>query len=197
MGFYRANARDALRALECLSPADAELPERVAVARGRLIAQLQVLLDEGSERARALEELGGPETLVHGDLWLTNIFVLEAGEQLRVRFIDWDHAGVARYPYDLSTFLLRLPIGQRLEILADYEEVVTAGGWPLPDAPALNGLFDTAERARIASHIVWPVLALLHNDVAHRIWALETLVEVSGWFDALEPVLPCERSVVA
>ncbi len=196
MGFYGSNARDALRALEALGPA-ATLPERTEAARQRLLDQLQGLLDEEGERARALEELGGPETLVHGDLWPMNVFVLEADDGPRVRLIDWDHAAVARFPYDLSTFLIRFPIGRRPQILADYAERVADGGWRLADERALNGLFGTAERARIASHVVWPALALLRGEARLRDWALATLAEVSGWFDALEPVLPCARGAAA
>jgi Ser/Thr protein kinase RdoA (MazF antagonist) len=158
------------------------------------MAQLQLMLDEESERAQALDDLGGPETLVHGDLWLTNVFVLPADDRLRVRLIDWDHAGVTRFSYDLSTLLLRFPSGQRSHVLADYEEFLAAQGWLLPDARGLNGLFDTAERSRIASHVVWPALALLRNEVALRDWAFEALEDVSGWFEQLAPVIPLMES---
>jgi hypothetical protein len=197
MAFYAVSTRDALRALEALVPLAARLPERTAAARERLMARLQALLDEESDRTRALEELGGPETLVHGDLWTKNVFVLEAGDRLQVRLIDWDHAAVARYSYDLSTFLIRFPSAQRPAILADYEEAVGGCGWRLPGTHALNGLFDTAERARIANRVIWPALALLRNDAPLRNWALEELREVSLWFDRLAPVLPLERSAVA
>jgi hypothetical protein len=176
--FYGGNARDALRALEALVPSVAGLPERTALARERLMAQLHEMLAEESDRMGALEELGGPETLVHGDLWPTNVFVLAPGEGPRVRLIDWDHVGVARLSYDLSTLLMRLPSAQRPEIL-------------------VNGLFDSAERARIASHVLSPVLALLRGDTALRGWALDALPEVSGWFDELTDVLPPAQSAVA
>ncbi|MEN8181695.1 MAG: phosphotransferase [Myxococcota bacterium] len=195
--FFGGNARDALRALEAMAPAGVELPGRVHAACDQLMAQLQGMLDEESDRARALEELGGPETLVHGDLWLTNVFVLPADDWVRVRLIDWDHAGVARFSYDLSTLLIRFPSSQRPDVLADYEEAVAARGWRLPDAHSLNGLFDTAERSRIASHVLWPALALLRGDAALRDWALEALPDVNGWFDQLGPVLPLEQSAVA
>lgn len=195
MAFYGSNARDGLRALEAL--ATVELPERGEAARQRLGARLQVLLDQERERARALEEFGGPETLVHGDLWPTNVFVLDVGARLRVRLIDWDHAAVGRFPYDLSTLLHRFPIGRRPEMLADYAEVVANRGWQLADDRALNGMFETAEWSRIASHVVWPALALLRDEAPLRSWALDALAEVNGWFDALEPLLPCERSAVA
>jgi hypothetical protein len=194
MAFYAANARDALRALEALVSAALPLPPRVYLACERLIAQLQLMLDEESARARVLEEFGGPETLVHGDLWLSNVFVLEEFGGPRARLIDWDHVGVSRFSYDLSTFLLRLPAEERTHALMDYEEGVRAGGWRLPDPDELNALFDTAERARIASHVAWPALALLRDDASLRDWALEALPEVSRWFEDLAPVLPLARS---
>lgn len=192
--FYGGNARDALRAVEALASTGVVLPERTLAACERLKAHLQGMLDEESERAQALEELGGPETLVHGDLWLTNVFVLPADDRLRVRLIDWDHVGVARFPYDLSTLLIRFPVSQRSHALACYEEFLAAHGWLLPATDALNGLFDTAERSRIASHVVWPALALLRNDAALRDWALDALDEVCGWFEELAPVLPLMES---
>jgi hypothetical protein len=195
--FYGGNARDALRALEALVPSVAGLPERTALARERLMAQLHEMLAEESDRMGALEELGGPETLVHGDLWPTNVFVLAPGEGPRVRLIDWDHVGVARLSYDLSTLLMRLPSAQRPEILVNYEEAIATRGWRLPDVHTLNGLFDSAERARIASHVLSPVLALLRGDTALRGWALDALPEVSGWFDELTDVLPPAQSAVA
>jgi len=197
MGFYSSSARDALRALEALTPAVAGLPDRTEAVRQRLLAQLQQLLDDEDERGRALEELGGPETLVHGDLWPKNIFVLGGSDRLRVRLIDWDRAGVARFPYDLSTLLIRLPAVQRPEGFAEYRDAVGAGGWRLPGNDALNGLFGTAERARLASLVVWPALTLLRGEAGLRAWALATLRDASGWLDALEPVLPSEGSAVA
>lgn len=197
MGFYASSARDGLRVLEALAPATAELPDRVEAARQRLLAQLQQLLDEERERARALEELGGPETLVHGDLWPSNIVVLGARDRLRVRLIDWDHAGVGRFPYDLSTLLSRLPAGQRPATLAEYRDAVGSSGWRLPGSDALNGLFGTVERARLANLVIWPALSLLRRETELRGWALATLHDASGWLDALEPVLPRERSAVA
>lgn len=194
--FYAGNARDALRALEAMAGA-VSLPERVELAREALMAHLQGLIDEEDERGRLLEECGGPDTLVHGDLWPTNVFVSEADDRLRVRLIDWDHAGVAGFSYDLSTLLFRFPISQREGILADYAEVVAGQGWRLPDLDTLNALFDTAERARIASQIAWPALVLLRKDASLRDWALGLLCEIRTWFDELAPVLAFEHSAVA
>ena len=64
----------------------------------------------------------GRTVALHGDLWPSNLLVVEKGE---VRLIDWDHAGVGPATYDLSNMLMRLPVGLRLGALADYRE---AGG---------------------------------------------------------------------
>ena len=197
MPFYVGNARDGLRAVEALVPPAVELPPRSAAARGRLLSQLSALLDEADERGRALEELGGPETLVHGDLWTKNVFTMATASVPRVCLIDWDHAAVARLSYDLSTFLIRFPVARRSEILSQYREAVSRHGWRLPGTAELNDLFDTAERARIASRVVWPALALLRGEASLREWALDALAEISAWFEALEPVLPAQPSAVA
>src|SRR5207244_2148550 len=82
-----ANVRDAISALEaCPSP-----PPH-APLHNRLLQRLDVLCRELPQRARALEELGGPETLLHGDLWAINVFVIPTPNGLHARLIDWDHA---------------------------------------------------------------------------------------------------------
>jgi hypothetical protein len=197
MPFYSASVRDALRALGAAAPAVVELPDPAAAARERLLSQLRLLRDQEGERARALEALGGPETLVHGDLWAENVFVRPMRGRLEVRLIDWDRVGVAPFAYDLSTLLLRLPAALRPEILAEYDAVVSLRGWRLPDAHDLNGLCDTAERARIASLAIWPALALLRREEPQRDWALGRISELCHWLDALEPLLPVARSAVA
>ena len=88
--------------------------------RERLIARLCGLLEEVRHRAQALREFGGPETLLHGDLWTTNTFVVPTAAGPQARLIDWDHAGVGRFSYDLSTFLLRFPADDRPWILEAY-----------------------------------------------------------------------------
>src|SRR6266511_6452614 len=69
--FYEANVRDAISALEALDPPAARRPLREG-----LLKRLHKLLDELPQRAQALGEWGGPETLLHGDLWAINVFVI-------------------------------------------------------------------------------------------------------------------------
>ncbi|HET6202118.1 MAG TPA: phosphotransferase [Planctomycetota bacterium] len=186
--YFRSNLRDAVHSLEALCPSTVEMSGDQRDLRDRLLRRLRALLDEEPMRVRALEEAGGPEMLLHGDLWTINAFVVPAREGGRACLIDWDHAGVGLFGYDLSTFLLRFPAGERPWILDRYRGAVERAGWRLPDGPALNLLFDTAERARYANRAIWPAVALLHGDGAH--WGFEELAEVDRWFEALEPVLP-------
>jgi hypothetical protein len=184
--------RDAIRALERLRPqhfatgAAAPGPAAPGV-RDRLLARLRRLHAEAPARARALSEWGGPETLLHGDLWTTNTFAEPVEGGFRVRLIDWDRAGVGSASYDLSTFLLRFPPGERDGIAALYRRAVGDAGWHLPDRRELNHLFETAELARYANRVIWPALALLRDGAP---WGLDELAAVEGWFEALTPVLP-------
>lgn len=185
--FYASNVRDAIRGLESLRPPAVELSSERLALRDRLLARMYKLLDEQPYRARALAELGGPETLLHGDLWTTNTFVLPTAHGLQARLIDWDRAGVGPASYDLSTFLLRFPIHHRQWILDLYRESAGGLGWRLPATRDLNLLFETAECARFANRAIWPAIALL-TDRAE--WGFDELAAVEQWFEALEPVLP-------
>src|SRR4051794_30511185 len=113
--FFETSVRDLAASLQRLlrarpAPEHAELCERLLACTDRLFA-------ESPERAEALTIYGGPETLLHGDLWTTNTFVL-AGDVARL--IDWDHAAVGPVAYDLSTFVSRFPAGDRRTLVARY-----------------------------------------------------------------------------
>jgi hypothetical protein len=184
--FFTANVRDAIRGLESLgAPAIDLTPAQVAV-RESLLARLYRLLDEEPKRALALLEAGGPETLLHGDLWTTNMFVTDTAHGLEARLIDWDHAGVGPVSYDLSTLLLRFPADDRPWILDLYRAAVAQSGWRLPDVDKLNLLFETAECARIANRVIWPAAALLRE---HAEWGFDALAETAQWFDELRLVI--------
>jgi aminoglycoside phosphotransferase (APT) family kinase protein len=140
------------------------------------------------EREQALKQWGGVETLLHGDLWAINVFLVPGEEEPRARLIDWDHAAVGPFSYDLSTFLLRFPIARRPSILEHYREAVARmGGWQLPGPAELNFLFETAEYARFANRVIWPAIALLMDKAD---WGFEVLSEIDQWFEQFEPVLP-------
>ena len=188
--FYGQNVHDALRALDVMRPPVVDLQPHQAATRERLLRHLTALLLELRVRSRAMVELGGPETLLHGDLWPTNTLVVEAPQGPRVCLIDWDRAGVGPACYDLSAFLLRFPAHHRPAIMEMYRAAVGRLGWRLPPDEALNELFDTAEQARYASSVIWPALAVIEDGAS---WGLDALAAIAEWFDALQPVLPVQE----
>jgi len=189
--FYESNVRDAIYALEAWHPAAQQNG-----LRDRLLDRLYKLRDELPERAQAVAEGGGPETLLHGDLWAINVFVIPDANGRRARLIDWDHAAVGPASYDLSTFLLRFPFEHRHWVFELYRQAVTDLGWRLPGERELNLLFETHEYARFANRIIWPGIALVMEGAA---WGAEALAEIDGWFEQFEPVLqpPCGAEVTA
>jgi len=182
MHFVESNVRDAIYALEAweASPPHQQL-------RNRLLNRLHTIRGELPQRGEALAKWGGPETLLHGDLWTINVFVIHDAGGLHPRLIDWDHAAVGPFTYDLSTFLLHFPREHRLPILRLYGEEVARSGWRLPARTELNALFETAEYGRMSSSMVWPAIALVMDNAE---WGLEMLAEVERWFEKFEPVLP-------
>src|SRR5207249_3069453 len=110
--------------------------------------------------------IGGPETLLHGDLWTTNTFVATTSDGLVARLIDWDHAAVGPASYDLSTFLYRFPKGERPWILEAYQRRVAGRGRRLLPARELNLLFECAEYVRYAKRVIWPAGAILQQNAA-------------------------------
>jgi len=179
--FFDTNLRDAISALQAWQP-----PRTQCALVDRLLERLHTLRAELPRRAQALAELGGPETLLHGDLWAINVFVIPTAHGPQARLIDWDRAGVGPASYDLSTFLMRFPESERLWILDSYREAVAPAGWRLPDARDLNLMFETAELARFANRIIWPAIALGHDQAE---WGFDELAEIEEWFGNLEPVL--------
>jgi len=189
--FFSTSVRDAIATLASLDPSAIGLDDGFLVVRDRLLGQLGTLLDELPRRADEIAEFGGPETLLHGDLWRPNIVPLTEGAIRRVRLLDWDHAGVGPIAYDLSTLLLRFPPNDRSSVLELYRQAVRPAGWTLADADRLNAVFDTAERGRIANRVIWPAIATIEGD---RLWGPAALAEIERWFEALAPVLPVGRT---
>ncbi len=185
--FFAANVRDAIHGLELVRPPRVELSPEHADTRDRLLVRLVALREEIPDRTQRLAAHGGPDVFLHGDLWTTNTFVVEGLDGPVARLVDWDAAGVGPASYDLSTFLFRFPQEDRPWILDQYRSAVASAGWHLPATRELNALFDTAECARYANRVVWPVVALLVDGAA---WSFDELAMVAGWFDALRPALP-------
>jgi hypothetical protein len=187
--FTAASVRDATRALRTLVAKSSLAPPQRALC-ARLLERIDALRAQEAERAALLALCGGPETLLHGDLWTINILVRPAARGLEVRLIDWDHAGVGPASYDLSAFLMGFPPGAREALLFHYQECYEecSGARPRwPSRAEWNGLFDTAERARLANAVVWRALGAHDGHVA---WALDELAWYDAAFDSLAPLLP-------
>lgn len=187
MYFYVSSVRDAIRSLEAVLARSGHLVAAHSSLCDRLLVRLTTLLGERARRAEALARCGGPETLLHGDLWPMNVMVSSPGRETRPRLIDWDHAAVGPVSYDLSTLLSRLPGPDRVPVLRLYEQEVGRAGWRLPQPAELNRLFETAELARIANRVIWPALAACEDGAD---WAFRELREVERWFEQRSPVLP-------
>src|SRR5207249_2815085 len=102
-----ANLAAASARLERPAPPRVEPTPEQGALRGRLLTRLYRLRDDLPRRVHLLETLGGPDTLLHGDLWTTNTLLHPTPRGLMARLIDWDHAAVGPVSYDLSTFLYR------------------------------------------------------------------------------------------
>jgi Ser/Thr protein kinase RdoA (MazF antagonist) len=184
--FYAANVRDAVVALHSLdlgrSDADA------TAARDALLQRMNDLKKQEPERAQAVAASAGPETLLHGDLWPSNVIIVPNGDTLRVRLIDLDEAAAGPIGFDLSTFLLRFNSSHRRWILDTYRQAVDRlAGWELPPEQDLNVIFETAAYARLLSLLVWNVAAAADGESD---WLPARLVEMAEWLDAVSPVLP-------
>ena len=186
MRYFVSNVGNAIAGLESLCSLEETFTSTQRVVRDRLLERLCTLRESIPVRAEFMRELGGPHTLLHGDLWNINTLVIASSKGMEARLIDWDRAGVGPVAYDVSTFLYRFAPVERPWILKRYRDAVGRAGWRLPEAPDLNLLFETAECARYANRIIWPTALLTEGaESGHG-----ELAQVLGWFDALEPVLP-------
>lgn len=185
MGFFAMHVARSIDALKSIGSPGPQLPREQAELRERLLGRVERLNAERDERDSLLETRGGPDTLLHGDLWLTNTLVVRAGDGFQARLIDWDHVGVGPVTYDLSTFLYRLAPKDRPWILARYREAAARRGWELADDSSLNLLFETAECARYACCLGGAALAASQGQS----WGFEMLAEIDTWFARLQPVL--------
>ena len=181
--FVESNLKDAMLALEAITKHHNTGKGKWAVV-DQLLDRISIIMDELPSRLRILKEFSGPETLLHGDLWPSNMFVSPDGQ---IRLIDWDRAAAGPIGYDVSTLILRFPPRQRIEIMDLYREATHSSAWEIPAYKDLNNLFETFEFARYACLIIWPAIALWENSPS---WALEQLEEIERWFRVWEPVLP-------
>ena len=184
--FFTSNLRDAIAAVEALANLSRDVPPEFALARARLLEGMYRLLEDAPRRVRVMEETGGPDTLLHGDLWPENVFVTTNGKGVRARLIDWDHVGAGPFSYDLSTFLYCSAPEERPLILGRYREVVERAGWRLPALEELNLLLHTAESSRYVHCLLFAAMALLHDDAE---WAVNAIIDWDRWFEAIRPPL--------
>lgn len=165
---------------------------RDAVVRTHLPEALLTDLERAVRRAREetpallalLGRVGGPDTLLHGDLWPKNVV---AGPGW-LRLIDWERLGVGPAIYDLSTLLMRLPPAARRGVLDRYLTQVAAAGWPLPTVDEVVLLTTALERARLATLISWRVLDLLQAPASPAAaWAAGQLRSIRTWWHQIDP----------
>jgi hypothetical protein len=190
ISMYTASVNDAIASIESLRARRRPLSRTHSSLCRRLLARLTDLRAESAARADTLTRLGGPDTLLHGDLWPMNVILSSSGDRT-ARLIDWDHAGIGPISYDLSTFLARFPAEERVPLLRKYEDEAVRASCRLPAPAQLNEMFETAELGRIANRVIWPALAVWEHDA---VWGFEALREVERWFEALTPVLPLEEA---
>jgi aminoglycoside phosphotransferase (APT) family kinase protein len=158
--------------------------------RDRLVGRVEQLHREAGHRLAVLARWGGPDTLLHGDLWPTNALIVDARGAPRARLIDWDHVGVGPIGYDLSTFVHRFAAADRPAIVRAYRAAAARRGRVLPPDRELGVLLDTAERARYACCVA----GAARNALRREPWAFAALADIDTWFEGLEPVLDIEAT---
>jgi hypothetical protein len=185
IGFFAVHVARSIDALKSIGSLGPPLPREQAELRDRLLGRVERLDAELDEQASLLEKCGGPDTLLHGDLWPSNALVDRRADGFQATLIDWDHVGLGPVTYDLSTFLYRLAPEHRPWILKRYREAAARRGWQLPDDSTLNLLFESSECARYASNLGDAALAASRREW----WGFPMLAEIDTWFDRLQPVL--------
>jgi len=185
--FFTSNLQDAMAALEALATLHEGVPVEFPASRARLLRRLQAVLEDAPRRLGVMKEVGGPDTLLHGDLWPRNVFVTADGQGPRARLIDWDHVGAGPFSYDLSTFLYRSSPEERPWILQRYREASERWGRRLPGNEELNLLFHTAEFARCTHCILFDAMIVLDERAE---WAVQELMDYERWLETLRPPLP-------
>jgi hypothetical protein len=188
MGFFGEHVARSIDALESIGSLRPGLSRQQAELRDRLLARVERLHEEQDERASLLEQYGGPDTLLHGDLWLSNALVARRNNGFQATLVDWERVGMGPVTYDLSTFLYRLAPEHRDWILELYRDAAARRGWELPDDSTLNVLCETAESARYACNLGDAALAATRGEW----WGFPMMEEIERWFADLEPVLAAD-----
>jgi phosphotransferase family enzyme len=188
MGFFAVHVARSIDALKSIGSLGPPLPREQAELRDRLLGRVDRLWAERDEQAALLEKCGGPDTLLHGDLWPSNTLVVRRADGFQATLIDWDRVGLGPVTYDLSTFLYRLAPEHRPWILTGYREAAARRDWELPDDSTLNLLFETAECARYACCLGDAAFAASQGET----WGFPMLAEIDTWFARLQPALAAD-----
>jgi hypothetical protein len=188
MSFFEKHVARSIDALESIGSSGPPLSRPQTELRDRLLCRVERLYQERSERAWLHEKSGGPDTLLHGDLWPSNTLVARRTDGFQATLVDWDRVGMGPVTYDLSTFLYRLAPEHRDWILKLYREAAAKRGWQLPDDSALNQLLDTAECARYAFNLGDAARAASQGET----WGFPMLAEIDTWFARLKPALAAD-----
>lgn len=191
-GAYVGQLNDAMLALAAVRRdpgARAHLAEVTLTDLERAVALAQ---EQAPALLSLLHRVGGPDTVLHGDLWPCNVL---AGPGW-LRLIDWDRLGVGPAIYDVSTLLLRLPLASRRQLLDRYLSQIAAAGWPLPTVDEVVFLSTALEHARLATLISWRVLDLLRAPAGTvASWAGRELQSIRTWWHQVDP-RPEEKETV-
>ncbi|SCL32263.1 Phosphotransferase enzyme family protein [Micromonospora rhizosphaerae] len=183
-GAYVGHLNDAAQALTAVrsrSDVRAHLPSALLADLERVVCRAR---EDAPSVLALLDRVGGPDTVLHGDLWPKNVM---AGPGW-LRLIDWDQLGVGPAIYDLSTLLLRLPRGSRRPVLDRYLGHIAAAGWPRPTVDEVVLLSTAAERARLATLAAWRVLDILEAPTGPvAAWAGDELQSISTWWKEIDP----------
>jgi thiamine kinase-like enzyme len=190
MGFFAVHVARSIDALKSIGSLGPPLSRQRAELRDRLLGRVERLGAERDERAALLEKCGGPDTLLHGDLWPSNALVVRRADGFQATLVDWDRVGMGPVTYDLSTFLYRLAPEHRDWILELYRDAAARRGWELPDDSTLNVLCETAESARYACNLGDAALAATRGEW----WGFPMMEEIERWFADLEPVLVADAA---
>jgi hypothetical protein len=187
--FYRENVRDAMEELEALKDSQLAASKEKTGTVNAVLSRMHQLRDEASWRTELLKSSGGRPTLLHGDFGVKNAFVVHTDSGLQAKLIDWDHAGVGPVSYDLSTFLVQLPLNDRIRTLDSYTRLRNRCTDDALPYETWNQLFETHEFARLANCVVWACKAVNEGQSE---WTFEELEKIDAWFEAWQPVLPVD-----
>jgi hypothetical protein len=182
---YESSVRSALSALQSighLTPVgDAE------ALRDNLVQRLQILAQEVAFRTDLLNNLSGPQTLLHGDLYPSNIVLENRLDGLTSRIVDWDHLTVGPVGFDLVFLVANLSEGLRLTTMQLYRAATQSLFDRWPTEIEWNALFDTFRFVRLARCVT-----SYANLIAagYPEYGFQKLRSTEQWFHTLKPVLP-------